>query len=257
MSPGRVVLLAQAGTSTNIVFNALTQAFESVMVLLEDPVPRRSFLTRRARKLGLSTVAGQVAFRTLLVPVLRRAYADRVSEICEAHGLNRAPIPARVVQPIGSVNSDEARRALTAARPDIVVVNGTRIISEGTLAAVDAPFINTHTGITPLYRGVHGGYWAMVANDRENCGVTVHLVDAGIDTGRILAQARISPTPADGFVTYPYLQYAAAVPLLLAAATAAAAGVVQPLTAPSGQSRLWSHPTLAEYVLNWVRAASR
>ena len=40
-----------------------------------------------------------------------------------------------------------------------------------------------HAGITPQYRGVHGGYWAVVNNDPEHCGVTIHFVDKGIDTG--------------------------------------------------------------------------
>ena len=63
-------------------------------------------------------------------------------------------------------------------------------------------------GITPLYRGVHGAYWALAEGRRDLCGVTVHRVDAGIDTGEVLAQVLIDPTPQDNFVTYPWLQVA-------------------------------------------------
>ena len=36
----------------------------------------------------------------------------------------------------------------------------------------------------------------------ETCGVTIHLVDAGIDTGAVLAQAPICPSPRDNFTTW-------------------------------------------------------
>jgi methionyl-tRNA formyltransferase len=44
--------------------------------------------------------------------------------------------------------------------------------------------------------------------------VTVHLLDEGIDTGPVVAQARVEPTPDDNFATYPLLQLATALPLL-------------------------------------------
>jgi len=84
-----------------------------------------------------------------------------------------------------------------ASHPDVVVVNGTRIIAEKVLHSVPATFLNTHSGITPLYRGAHGGYWALVKKDRANCGVTIHVVDAGIDTGGIVtkpASSQAAPT---------------------------------------------------------------
>ena len=111
-----------------------------------------------------------------------------------------------------------------------------------------------HAGITPRYRGVHGGYWALASGDAAHCGVTVHLVDAGIDTGGILAQALIRPTPVDSFVTYPLLQLAAGLPLLVDAARAGLAGTLRPLPADAASpSRLWSHPTLAQWLSGWRR----
>jgi methionyl-tRNA formyltransferase len=42
-------------------------------------------------------------------------------------------------------------------------------------SSINSKFVNIHVGITPKYRGVHGTYWALVNNDVENSGVTVHL----------------------------------------------------------------------------------
>jgi hypothetical protein len=75
------------------------------------------------------------------------------------------------------------------------------------------------------------------------------LEDEGIDTGPILGQATIRPTPADNFVTYPFLQLASGMPLLLGAVRGILQGrapkAVEP---PLGRSVCWSHPTLLSYL---------
>ena len=104
------------------------------------------------------------------------------------------------------------------------MVSQTRILSRKILECIPAAFINIHTGITPQYRGLHGAYWALVNNDAANCGVTIHMVDAGVDTGPIVAQARISPSASDSYFTYHWLQLATALPLLMHTVQAALAG---------------------------------
>src|SRR5262249_22864046 len=114
------------------------------------------------------------------------------------------------------------------------------------------PFINYHAGITPKYRGVHGGYWAQAEGDPGNFGVTVHLVDRGIDTGEVLYQERLAPSADDNYSTLPYLQLGAALPLLERAARDAVNGTLRPekLDLPS---KLWSHPTLWQYIKTGLR----
>ena len=48
--------------------------------------------------------------------------------------------------------------------------------------------INVHSSLLPRYRGVHPVSWALIEGASET-GVTVHIIDAGIDTGSILRQA--------------------------------------------------------------------
>lgn len=244
---GRVLLLGGDVESTRIVFHVLERRFPGLTAVLEPPVPRRRLLARRVRRLGAATVAGQLLFMSTVLPRLRRAGAARVDEICREHGLDRVPIPEDRVRRVPSVNSDGAREALRRLDPAVVVVNGTRIIGRQTLAAVAAPFINLHAGITPLYRGVHGGYWALAEGRPELAGSTVHLVDEGIDTGTVLAQACFMPTPADSFATYPYLHLAVGLPPLADAVAAAIAGDLRPRPPPALPSRLRTHPTLWQY----------
>lgn len=253
MKPGTIVLLAGRGESTPMVYNFLRRHFPIAAVILEERVPRRQFLEKRAQRLGWKTVAGQVLFRGLAVPWLRAASRRRRREIHQEFGLDGSPIELAKIIAVSSVNSPEAMTALQRFDPEIVVVNGTRIISEQVLTCVFATFFNTHAGITPLYRGVHGAYWALVEKDAQNCGVTVHRVDPGIDTGGILEQGLIQPTAEDNFVTYPLLQLGAGLPLLKKAIEDTLAHRAQTKPAPAGASRLWTHPTLWQYLRNRSR----
>jgi folate-dependent phosphoribosylglycinamide formyltransferase PurN len=147
--------------------------------------------------------------------------------------------------------------ALKRSAPRVVVVGGTRIISGEVLDAVAAPFLNMHAGMTPRYRGVHGGYWALASGDREHCGVTVHVVDRGVDTGAVVAQARIEPTSRDSFATYPYLQLVTGLPLLVGAVRAALRGTLAESEGVPGPSRQWYHPTAWGYLATRVRRGVR
>lgn len=254
----RVVLLAGDGPSTRMVYHALRKRYDDVVVVLEEGPRRRQMLLRRVRTLGPVTVFGQLLFLAAVLPVLRRSSAGRIAEIEREFGLDGGPLEGARVVRIPSVNSPEARAALKELGPRVVVVNGTRIISARTLAATAAPFINTHAGITPLYRGVHGGYWALADGRADLAGTTVHLVDKGIDTGAVVGQAPITPTRADSFATYPHLHTAAGVPILMEAVAAALDGTLTATQNPRGlPSTLRSHPTIWGYLYRRVRSGVR
>jgi folate-dependent phosphoribosylglycinamide formyltransferase PurN len=131
--------------------------------------------------------------------------------------------------------------------PACIVVAGTRILSREFLQSLRCPIINIHAGITPLYRGVHGAYWALAEKRPELCGVTVHHVDAGIDTGEVLAQKTFKPSPEDNFVTYPWIQLGLGLRLLaklIPEVISGRARASQPLTS---ESKLRTHPTIWGY----------
>lgn len=248
---GPIVLLAAPGASSNTVYHALRLAFEDVRVVLERPISRRQLLWRRVRRLGPLTVVGQVLFQMLVVPALTRASARRARDIREQSGLDDSPIEGAAITEVASVNSARTVDVVRHMKPSVVVVNGTRILGAALLAAVDVPIINMHAGITPAYRGVHGGYWALAEGDRAHSGVTVHRIDLGIDTGPVLGQATIAPTAADSFATYPLLQLAAGIPLLIQAVREACRGASEPMASGPAAGRLWTHPTLWGYL--WIR----
>ena len=241
----RIALLAGEGWTTNAMYHALRDEFEVAAVIIERKPSALKMLRYRARKLGAIETFGQFAF-ILYSRLLSHGSHARVESLMQQHGLSDAPIPEQAITRVASANGKQTARLLRKLAPQAVVVNGTRILSRKLLDNVDAPFINTHMGITPAYRGVHGGYWALANDDRARCGVTVHLVDEGVDTGGILYQACIEAEPEDNFATYPVLQLAKALPLMKAALLDAAEQRLAP-SAGIGPSKQWYHPTLWGY----------
>jgi folate-dependent phosphoribosylglycinamide formyltransferase PurN len=241
----RIALLAGEGWSTNAMYHALREEFEIVAVIVERKPSAVKMLRHRARKLGALETFGQFAF-ILYSRLLGRGARSRIEQLMKRYGMSDAPIPEKAITRVASANGKQATRLLKKLAPRAVVVNGTRILSGKLLAAVSAPFINTHMGITPAYRGVHGGYWALANDDRAHCGVTVHLVDEGVDTGGVLYQSLIDPEAEDNFATYPVLQLAKALPLMKSALLDAVNDRLSP-RAGEGPSRQWYHPTLWSY----------
>jgi hypothetical protein len=77
---------------------------------------------------------------------------------------------------------------------DLVVLYGYRhIVPEHVLAGSVARVVNLHISYLPFNRGAHPGFWCFF--DGSPCGVTIHEVDAGIDTGPILAQQLVDLDP--------------------------------------------------------------
>ena len=83
----------------------------------------------------------------------------------------------------------ELEKLISALRPDLVVSAGfMRILPE----AITTKFkiINSHPALLPLFPGAHAVRDALAAGAKET-GTTIHWVDAGVDTGEIIAQERI------------------------------------------------------------------
>lgn len=111
----------------------------------------------------------------------------------------RAGIPAFVIDPASYADRaqwDAALAvALTAYRPDLVVSAGfLRIIGPAVLAA--HPVLNTHPALLPSFPGTHAVRDALAHGVRVT-GSTCHWVDAGVDTGPIIAQQAVEVRDGD------------------------------------------------------------
>jgi folate-dependent phosphoribosylglycinamide formyltransferase PurN len=254
---GGIVVLTQDTESGRAVVNALERDVGGVAAIVEQPVPRLTKIRSRTRRLGPLTISGQILFAVGVQPLIRRLARPRLAEIIRTNDLIvdgfRAP-----VHRVESANDAHVHRLLKTLRPSVVVVSGTRILSTTTLASVDVPWINMHAGITPAYRGAHGGYWALVDRRPDLVGTTIHFVDAGVDTGPVIEQVHFAVERADSIATYPLLHVVAGLPALARAVRSAIAGTLEPLSQQPGYaSRLVAVPTIWAYLIALIESGVR
>jgi phosphoribosylglycinamide formyltransferase-1 len=122
----------------------------------------------------------------------------------DIEGLRRAErrdLPTFVVAPKEYLDRAAWDAALTAAvaahAPDLVVCAGfMRILGPTFLDAFGGRCVNTHPALLPAFPGAHGVRDALAYGVRVS-GVTVHLVDAGVDTGPIIAQEAVPVLDGD------------------------------------------------------------
>lgn len=82
--------------------------------------------------------------------------------------------------------------AAAAHSPDLVVSAGfMKILGPQFLSKFEGRILNTHPALLPAFPGAHGVADAL-AHGVKMTGCTVHLVDAGTDTGPILAQQAVA-----------------------------------------------------------------
>ncbi len=245
MTGTRVVVLTAGGTLGNIIVNGLIARIGPVTVIQEQPEAKSAIIRRRMRLNGVTAATGQVLLGVLLRSFGKR-YRPRLQEIWHTKDLNPRANPDVTVHHVDSVNTEACRKLLAELEPDVVAVYGTRIISRKTLGAVAAPFINYHAGTNPKYRGQHPAYWARAERDGENAGVTIHLVDSGVDTGDVLYQAPVGYGEDDSIMTYQHVQAATALPLLVRAIEDALHNRLVPKRVAL-PSRQWFPPTVWTY----------
>jgi phosphoribosylglycinamide formyltransferase-1 len=123
-----------------------------------------------------------------------------ISDQKDAHVLERAQ-KARIetftipMLPDRAEWDREIETLIAALKPDLVVSAGfMRILSERITSRFK--IINSHPALLPLYPGAHAVRDALAAGAAET-GTTIHWVDAGVDTGQVIAQERVEIYPGD------------------------------------------------------------
>lgn len=124
----------------------------------------------------------------------KKIMGSPVKAVAQAHD-----IP--VMQPVGLRRAPDAQAALAALAPDLLVVAAYGLILPQSV--LDLPrfgAINVHASILPTYRGA-SPITAALLDGRDETGITIMLMDAGMDTGPVLAQASQPILPRDTTAT--------------------------------------------------------
>ncbi|HWR76838.1 MAG TPA: formyl transferase [Thiobacillus sp.] len=111
------------------------------------------------------------------------------------HGEPRLDHP-ELVREVPHINHPEVVKLARELKPDLICVFGTSLIRGELLQEGRLGIINLHGGLSPEYRGADCTFWALVNGEPDKIGCTLHYIDAGIDTGRLIAH--ISPEVREG-----------------------------------------------------------
>jgi methionyl-tRNA formyltransferase len=109
--------------------------------------------------------------------------------------------PARLVRQdlvveIPHINHPDVAILAGRLQPDVIAVFGTSLIRGPLLTSGRLGIFNLHGGLSPSYRGADCTFWALYNGEPEQVGCTLHGIDDGIDTGKLIAH--ICPEVREG-----------------------------------------------------------
>ena len=246
-----IVVVTEGGPHIWAIVNAIADQLGPVSVILENPESKKQLLLGRARRQGWLLAIGQLG-TMVLTRLGKRFFAGHAVRLIAEQKLQTEPKPGQKIIHVSSANAPDCLQAIADIRPGVVLLAGCRLLSRQTLAKMPCPVLNYHAGIAPKYRGMNGGYWALASGDSQNFGTTVHLVDAGVDTGGVLKQARGKPGPGDTISSYALRQAAFSRDICVEAVRDALAGKLATIK-PDLPSKQWYHPTIWFYLWTGVR----
>ena len=137
-----------------------------------------------------------LAKRAIALPVglpLRRAWFAMT-----AHYEAAFPAFPQLPLEVDDINAPEIIALVERERPGLVVVSGTNLLKPSLIEAIHrtGKVVNLHTGISPYIKGgPNCTYWCLALGRFDLIGNTVMWLDAGIDSGAIIATER---TPLTG-----------------------------------------------------------
>lgn len=132
----------------------------------------------------------------IVAPSIKPEQTKKVKIIADEHGIKC------IIQPLKK--SDEFEKfyeEIKELNPDLILCNSySMIIPKVILEIVNYKAINIHWALLPLNRGPNPIQWSIIKGEKKT-GVTIHLMDSGMDTGDILFQEEIEISIEDTWMT--------------------------------------------------------
>lgn len=154
-----------------------------------------------------------------------------------------------------SLKSAAERAELEAWRPDVIVVVAYGLILPQ--AVLDLPrlgCVNIHASLLPRWRGAAPIQRAVLAGDQET-GVTLMLMDSGLDTGPMLLRENMNISPTDTAGSLHDRLSALGAPVLLRALEGLESGTLRAEPQPSEGVTYAAKITKAEARIDWTQSA--
>jgi folate-dependent phosphoribosylglycinamide formyltransferase PurN len=221
--------------------------------------PRQQLLRRSRREIkrsGLLGLADVVAFRMYYRLLLAQGDATREQALARALELQYPALPeAAPVHETESPNDAATAAFIAAARPDVVLARCKHLLKREVFSIARTGTFAMHPGICPQYRNAHGCFWALANGDRDNVGMTLLKIDAGIDTGPIFGFfKRPLDDPRETHASIQNRVVFENLPAIRDTLLQVHDGSARPLEVSGNPSAVWGQPRLTAY-WRWRRAS--
>lgn len=246
----KVAVLTHQSPAAEYFCRAIAERHDLIGVFVEKSTGskvRKAFtqFRRNRKKYGLLTAV----VRFFEIPFV--VWLDATYARCQARFFPLSTIkemPPWPVHHIRDVNDDRTVETLRDLQPDVVCVFGAGILRAPIIGVPRLGTLNMHTSQLPAYRGVKSELWALANGDFDRIGVTVHVLDEGIDTGPILAQRAVPVERGDDDRTLRCKNIVEGTTLVLETLDRLAEGRAVPVPQDATQKSYYSTPTLPAYL---------
>ena len=99
------------------------------------------------------------------------------------------------------INHPDVIQLAEQKQADVIAVFGTSLIRGPLLKMGKYGIVNLHGGLSPHYRGADCTFWALYNEEPEQVGCTLHFINEGIDTGKLIAHVSPSVNDSDDELT--------------------------------------------------------
>jgi folate-dependent phosphoribosylglycinamide formyltransferase PurN len=166
----------------------------------------------------------------------------------------RARIASRIVG-VPDLHTQSVLDDVRALNADLGLIYGSPILKPHLFQIPHFGTLGIHHGKMPQYRGKKTTFWAMY-NGEESAGVTIQLVNAGIDTGRIIQRGEVRiGRKSIGAVRRELEELGFT--LYLQAILDLKRGTAQLVSEAGPKGKLYKDPKLSDFVRFWWRQLRR
>jgi methionyl-tRNA formyltransferase len=150
-----------------------------------------------------------------------------------------------------SPNAAEFVQEIRALEPDFFMAVGYMLLLKFEALAVPRVIAaNFHASLLPAYRGKHPVFWALRGGEPW-CGLTIHEMSPGLDTGDIMFQVRVPTRQADSVSSLYERIMTASVPLVSKLIAAVASGTVPRAPQPAEGATYFGATSEGDFRISW------
>ncbi|MBK7945995.1 MAG: hypothetical protein IPJ85_12140 [Flavobacteriales bacterium] len=194
-----IVILSHRSLATDLLVRRFAQeGMAPSLVVLEEAatmVPYRRSSRIARRWLGDDTINRILRLRLSLAARAALRWEQVAKTEADAFLLKEAEDRNLIGEPVDcpviiteSINAPSTVQRIRLAKPDLLIVFGTRLLRSKLISLPRHGAINMHSSLLPFNRGSMPEFWQCMHGDLTHAGVTFHLINAAVDAGDILQQ---------------------------------------------------------------------